>query len=53
MSEDRNKHDRAGSANEVKGYRVGRPIAERKTGMGQRIPEKVRDEVEGKGKGAK
>lgn len=54
MSEDRNKHDRAGTAESPLGHKVGRSaaarVAEGRAGMSQHIPDKVRAKVEGKGK---
>ena len=51
MSEDRNKHDRAGNGEGTLGHRVGRSRdarkAEARAGMGQHIPDAVRAEVDG------
>lgn len=52
MSEDRDKHDRSGDKSVGK-IKTGKPTAERTRGMGQHIPENIRDQVEGKGKGEK
>lgn len=53
MSEDRDKHDRAGEKG-AGGYGVGRSPEKRRTegkaGMGQDVPDKVRAEIEGKAK---
>lgn len=57
MSEDRNKHDHVGSKDSPLGHKVGKPKAERTSGMGQTVPERVIDEAKGKtsgkGKGSK
>lgn len=63
MSEDRDRHDRAGGKDDGLGHKLGRGSsarsAELRAGMSQHIPDKVRAEVDGtksgtvKGKGAK
>lgn len=56
MSEDREKHDRAGGRDSVKGFKVGKGAsgrqAEARAGMGQYIPDKVRAKVDGTDKGS-
>lgn len=54
MSEDRDRHDRAGKGHkDGLGHKVGRSAesrkAEGKAGMSQHIPDSVRGKVEGKG----
>ncbi len=55
MSEDRDKHDRAGGKESPLGHKVGRGAAARaaegKAGMSQHIPDKVRAKVDGTDKG--
>lgn len=49
MSEDRNKHDRAGSGDGPLGHRVGRTrearATEGKAGMSQHVPDSVRARI--------
>ena len=49
MSEDRNKHDRAGDGGGTLGHRVGRSrearSTEGKAGMSQHVPDSVRERI--------
>lgn len=55
MSEDRTKHDRAGKGERAGlGHRVGKKQRdEGRTGMGQYVPDSVRDRIRGGDKPAK